>query len=53
MRLTKGIVYFTKKLTIPTNSFFMTTIILMRFGFIQGVALWVKDMVAVIFSAQP
>ena len=25
----------------------------MRFGFIQGVAIWEKDKVAVIFSAQP
>ena len=44
-----------RQITTPKNSFFKTTIILhwcKRFGFIQGVAIWEKDMVAVIkFSA--
>ena len=40
-----------RQITTPRNSFFKTTIILhwcMRFGFIQGVAIWEKDIVAAI-----
>jgi hypothetical protein len=40
-----------RQITTPKNSFFKTTIILhwcMRFGFIQGVAIWEKDIVAAI-----
>ena len=40
-----------RQITTPKNSFFKTTIILhwcMRFGFIQGVAIWEKDTVAAI-----
>ena len=40
-----------RQITTPRSSFFKTTIILhwcMRFGFIQGVAIWEKDIVAAI-----
>ena len=40
-----------RQITTPRNSFFKTTIILhwcMRFGFMQGVAIWGKDIVAAI-----
>ena len=40
-----------RQITTPRNSFFKTNIILhwcMRFGFIQGVAIWEKDIVAAI-----
>ena len=44
-----------RQITTPKNSFFKTTIILhwcMRFGFIQGVAIWEKDIVATFTARQ-